>query len=480
MLPLGFAVVAATVALALPAMAGAAPRRPPSVVPPGLNETVETAHFIVHYTTAAGDPNATTAEHAGLLAQAGEQGYAVEVNHWGFPAPLDDGDGKTDIYVFGTEALARRDTGREQTTGYITYSPRAHQVHIPHEYFHLVQFGIYAGEHGWLSESTADWANVSVFANVTRRPFAFRRPDVPLDCTGPATTDCGGDRYGYHGSVFFVLLTERYGGPVLVREIFERAAVLGAGNRQAHSLQAVGDVLAAHGTSIEAAFNEYAVANETGSYSLPGLGKQRPRQASLEYTDVGRAPPLTVSVDHLAVTYIGFEPAGGTCLTAKLRLTVAAPAGVPAAPAFVKAGGGVTPVPPDTPTDIPWSTCRGSGTLVLPNPSTTVDAAAFRIQANVSAPRAPLPRVKLTVAKRVPLGRTLRFRVQSSGGGEFRAVLRSRTVGTAGFLHRGTNRLALRLPRTFKAGRHTLTVTPYSATGAKGKPISRKITFTRG
>jgi hypothetical protein len=445
-------------------------------VPAGLDQTVTTAHFVVHYTSAAGDPNADTAEHAQALADSGEKAYAAEVGQWGFPAPLDDGDGKTDIYVFaGTQGVARSDPGGEQTSGYISYTPTGHPIHIPHEFFHLIQFGIYKYEGGWLAESTADWAALGVAGGSTGTtlPFAFSKPAISLDCLGTEPTDCGGDRYGYRGNIFFEHVSERYGGPGTIREIFERAAVLGAGNKQRHSLQAVGDVLQAHGTSIESAWNQYALAGAAGQYTLPGLSSKRP---ALDHT-IFPGDGDSVAVDHLAVKYVGLNATGDRCAKAKLRLTITLPAGVAAEPAFVADDGTITPA--GAPVDIPWDDCDSAGTLVLPNPSATVDGAQFRIQTAVTfTPTAP-PALKLSLRKAVTLAAgkpRLRFKLKSSSAGVAAIALRLRkTVTARKRLRRGSNAIALKLPRGSKAGTYKLVITPISTSGAKGKPLTRKV-----
>jgi hypothetical protein len=452
------------VLLVVPASAGAAAKRPPTPVPAGIDAVVQTAHFVVHYTTAAG-PSATTAEHAQELADAGERGYAAAVGQYGFPPPLDDGDGKTDIYVYdGGEAFARADVKGEQSTGYITYSPTAHPIHIPHEFFHLVQYGMYTGERGWMNESTADWAAIGTAGGYTAKPFAFRHPEVPLDCTGAAETDCGGDRYGYHAAVFWFSLSERF-GPAVVREVYERAAALGAGNGLSHGLQALGEVLAAHGTSLEQAFGDYAIANQTGAYKLPGLAKERPDPDS-DRAVGAKAADFSVAVDHLAAKYVVLVPRVGRCAGATLQLTVTAPAGGTAA--YVAADGTATRLTSGTPDGVAIGGCD-TGTLVLANGALSGDAAPFAVQARIDQAAAPVP--KLTLERGKLAGRKLRVKFSSTAGGSFRATLGQSTRN--GTLRKGTNRVAIKLPRA--GGTVKLRITPYSSTGERGTPVTRTV-----
>src|SRR4051812_29426209 len=69
-------------------------------VPSNLTQSVVTDHFVVHYTTQAGDPNAVTDAAAQQLARFAERSYGDETGRLGMPPPKDDGDGKTDVYVF--------------------------------------------------------------------------------------------------------------------------------------------------------------------------------------------------------------------------------------------------------------------------------------------------------------------------------------------------------------------------------------------
>jgi len=308
------------------------------------------------------------------------------------------------------------------------------------------------------------------------RPFAYVRPEISLDCVGTMPTDCAGDRYGYHGNVFFELVSERYGGPATIREVFERAGALGAGTHQRHSVQAVSEVLAAHGVSLETAWNEYAASTAAGAYSLPGLATLRPNIVSAIQAGDTLADPVTV--DHLAAKYVGIVASSDVCGKARLKLTVTVPAGVPAVPAFVSAAGKVTPAPANAPVEVPWNACSSTGTVALPNPTTTLDAATYGIETSVTRlPTAP-PVLKLAVPKTVALPKRkpkLRFKLKSSGAGTVALTLSSPVVKARRHVSKGSNRMVLSLPKGFKAGKHTLTVTPISTSGAKGKTLKRTV-----
>ncbi|MEA2167718.1 MAG: hypothetical protein QOF76_1018 [Solirubrobacteraceae bacterium] len=460
--------------LALPAPAHAAPKRPPTRVPAGLDETITTPHFLVHYTTAAGSPSAVTAAHAQELADAGERGYAKEVTEWGFPAPPDDGDGRTDIYVFdGGDAFAVPDSNGDTTTSYISYSPTANQGHIPHEFFHVIQFGFTTHEFGWLVESTADWAAVGTGAGYSSsKPFAYAHPEVPLDCTGPADTDCAGDRYGYHGNVFWESLTERFGAG-LVREVFTRAGELDAPDNTSHALQALGDVLAAHGTTIDRAFGDFAIASWAGTLTLPGLAALRPDLDSDHVAD-NRPEHFTIGVDHLSAKYVQLSSGVERCAKATLHLTATVPAGGTAA---LVDGAEVTPLASGAPLTRTMNGCDNAGTLVLANGSLATDAAPFVIDVQLAQAPAPVPRASIIAVEGARPGHALHLTVRSTAAGEYRLDLGK--MSWNGTLHKGTNHLAARLPRRTKPGRRSLTLTTYSPSGHRGTPVRHAVRIKR-
>src|SRR6187200_1204891 len=102
------AALAATAALAAaPAPAHAA--RNLAGVPSGLTEQAASQNFLVHYTSAPGDPNAITPEAAQGLLVAAERALGDSRSRLDLPPPMDDGDGRADVYVYaGTDQGAER------------------------------------------------------------------------------------------------------------------------------------------------------------------------------------------------------------------------------------------------------------------------------------------------------------------------------------------------------------------------------------
>lgn len=391
---LAIVAVAAALLLQVPAAQAA---RPP--VPAPVSELAG-PHFVIHYTTSGGSPaDRLTPEGAATALANAETAYAWYLSQ-GYPAPLDDGDGKTDVYVFAVPigpAAGRDNEAADQTSGYILLTPAANNVYaVAHELFHVIQFEIFAHS-GFFSESSAEWAGQAVVAagGGAPPPNWFPDPWVSLDCLGSGCGDAAG---GYRGSIFWEYLSERFGTGI-VHESFDREALLGSSDHQAHDLQALGETLAARGTSIAAAFNGYAQAAVAGQITRPGVVPHSPAASRLFYAEqaVDYVPQI-VRVNHLAMRVIAFLGAADEatpCRQATLQLQVDLPPGVPTQPVFV-----ILPpsgYPPATAVyplavsgstasaQIPWATCSAAvGSLALPNASTSADEQAFTVHFGVA------------------------------------------------------------------------------------------------
>src|SRR5215210_416489 len=132
--------------------------------PAGYSDTVTTDHFVVHYTGDIAALDRITAQTASDVAGDAERAYSTLTASYGYPSPLDDGDGKIDIYVLdipNSAILGRAvpEGGGNQLPGYIELNLGEGLVDhvIAHELFHLIQFGIFIPDDGWLMESTAEW-----------------------------------------------------------------------------------------------------------------------------------------------------------------------------------------------------------------------------------------------------------------------------------------------------------------------------------
>jgi len=395
-------VLALTLALPASAQAAFAPR-PPASTPTDLTQTLEGPHFVVHYTSAPGDGNAVADADAQLLLTNAENAYGPDTQLMGTD-PIPDSDGKTDIYVYADSvpALGRAhaDFAGPTSAGWIQIFPVAvkRAETITHEFFHIVQFAIYKLEATWLVEGTARWAthvldnDPGANFSPTHLPEFDQRPQVPLDCPGTTCDPNARDLRGYDRWLFFTYLSDHHGRQI-VGEIFRDAAQLAAasGERQ-HPLQAIDDVLHAHGTSLSDAYTAFAVANMSGGYAEPELKLLTPvPELGVRWLPRHAIPAQTVSVDHLATKYIRyhevFSPRNGNCGSAKLQFTVTLPPGVPTAPAFSAPGGPARPFTISGTTAsaaIPWKSCGlDGGEVALPNGSLASDAQPFTITAKV-------------------------------------------------------------------------------------------------
>jgi hypothetical protein len=448
-------------------------------------------HFQVHY------PASVSAADAQTVAANLETAYSTEVGSWGFAPPVDDGDGMVDVYIQdtgGNLGEASPDHVGPDSSGYIVIDPTAvgNLETEAHELFHVLQYAIDSRGAKFLKEGTAEWAGANVAGGTSWLLSYWGSPDQPLDCAD--TTPCATDGMSYARWIFFDYLSEHY-GPGIVKQILAQASASNAGNDPAKDLQAIDAVLAAHGTNLTQTFNGFTQANAGGSYSFPGLagGQSLPHSSASLYTGVTSAtlPTQTLTIDHLAANYIYFYSgdarfSSAGCGAATLHLSVDMPAGSTSVPSVSDAFGvhPLTVSGSSATADVPWTNCPGSVTaLGIPNP-TDADGQQFVVHASLQitpvkqrAGTAP-PKIRLSlpkVAKVARRVRVLRFNVHSTGRGTLQVLLHSHYVRGSYRLKAGTNRLRLRLPKSFKGGRHELVLTVYSTTGKRGQTIKRHL-----
>ena len=504
---------------------------------PAYPELLTTPHFQIHYTGAGplppGPPTPNperivhqTASDLGALA---EQAYATIVTGWGYPAPLDDGDGKIDVWVqdlaAGTLGSATADGVGNTSTGWIAIDvayATSQQV-IAHELFHLVQFAVWIPADAWLLEGTAEWAG---FAADGYKPLSgtladtLAAPDMSLDCVTDACGDDGYETGGYSRWSFFEYMSERFGA-TFVKDVFARGATLADPAQTGVSLLA--STLESKGKTLGDVFTDYTSAHVAGGYEVTGLKGVPPATYATIPTGTvtGALPIQRVSVNHLAARYLKLTRAGsdtGLCHSATLALTVALPAGIGARPSFYSSslGGGAVPLTINGTTaslSVPWNTCSASpyGYLSLPNPTLTSDAQVFTVSGSLtvdtstvvttSSPPAALftgttvaspttsvaPSIFVYGAQIVRVSaadRMVRLIVFSSGPGLLRAAVGQTDLGTDQ-LRAGNNDVRFRLPPSAVAALRTalriraagsvLTLTSLSTQGAAGTKLARKL-----
>jgi hypothetical protein len=499
-----------------------------------MPETITTAHFKVHFDGAA--PNGIVHQQAGDLAANLERAYEVFTGWWGYPAPRDDGDGKVDVYVqpmagTGALGLAFADSAATQSAGHIWISSDATEMAdtAAHELFHLIQFGIWAPAEPWLLEATAEWAAFrfldfpSTLLDVGGEEYSLQKtlglPDMSLSCSGEA---CGLDDYergGYSRWHFFQWATERY-GPAFVKDVFDTGARLNDPGLRGVDLLI--EALAANGSTLVDAFNEWTVANLTGDYDARGLVGVRAKPYATVLTGAKTAilPTQRVAVNHLAARYLSFQrgdaSSAGPCYAATLTIDVTLPFGLGARPHFAWSAPGSEPVPlvdngGFATISVPWDTCTWEaheGLLSLPNPAWNVDGAVFTVDASITVdtstittatappagpytgPSVPAPTsdeppsialygpevLRVSASKRV-----LRLVVFSSGVGKLAAKLGTVGLGTRR-LRTGNNDLRFTIPKRMLrtlAARRSLTITSLSLSGDVGATVKRRVTLSR-
>lgn len=501
----------------------------------GLPETLTTPHFQIHFT---GDPLAAgpiTHQKAGNLAGNLERAYSTVVSDWGYPAPLNDGDGLIDVYIADLTpievlGLAFPETGAAQTWGYLHMDDGA--TNLPsvamHEFFHLVQYGIWAYMDPYLLEASAEWAGFRFIGFPLAVDLGEPEPVPLLDTVGlpDMSLTCGGDacgttdyeRMGYSRWHFFEYLTERFGGST-VNDLFQQGKTVNDPALLGGDLLA--QMLSAKGVSLADVFHDWTVANMTGTYTATGLKGIKPPAYSTTLTgnSSGTLATQKIPVNHLAARYVAFRRGTGTsdgaCYAATLNVSVTVPSGLGSRPVFNWTAAGSPAIPlalsgTTASLSVPWDTCSwaDAGLVSLPNPSVAVDAALFTVSGSITVdkqtlatstpppagaytgPTVPSPNGEeppsiavygpetLRVSKKK---RVVRIVVFSSGSGKLNAQLGSLSLGTRA-LRTGNNDLRFTLPRSVTrslAATSRLTFTSVATNGTRGATVTRKLVLTK-
>jgi hypothetical protein len=497
--------------------------------PSGYPDTVTSVHFVVHFTGDLLAVDRITAQTAADVAQIAERAYSTLTASYGYPVPLDDGDGKIDIYVLslgnpGLLGLATPEGSGNQLPGYIELSVGGGLTDhvVAHELFHLIQFAIFIPDDGWLMESTAEWMGFRFDGFPTGIGASLGSPDMSLDCIGDM---CGSSEYeisGYSRWSFFEYLSERYGG-MIIKDVFTDGATLG--DPTIPGIQLVADAIAAKGSTLQNVFIDWTVANLNGNYTAPGLKGLLPVSLSETITGTATAslPVQRVAVNHLAARYLAFKRGDGSaseaCYAATLSLSVTYPAVLAAKPYFYWSAAGSTPTAlaagsGSASMSVPWDTCswNDSGYLLIQNPSTTLDAQIFTVTPSITVDKTkpaasanpPKPVSIIGVPVPAPTGevpptltvhapellrvsaktRLLRLIVYSSGDGKLRATLGSIGLGSS-TLRAGNNDLRYVLPASLvkslrtTSSNNTLRLTSLSTQGAQGSTVTRRVTIVK-
>lgn len=523
---LGLAVCVVAGILGAPANA-ARPALPHSLTAPS------TPDVVVHYTSDTLDPAYATFTQASDLAVRLEGIYKKEIGY-GYRQPLDDGDGKIDVYLGAPSLLVLGQAVPDNpagptSSGYILLPTNSLEdtATIAHELFHLIQFAYWVPTlqtDTWLFEGSAEWMGAKVDGFGSADVAGVGPNDLPLDCrenlSDPPYQMCSGDLYverGYSRWPFFQSLAARYGTNFLQDVLTGGAGGLGA-------TAALAGAIGAKGGTLTDVYGDWANQQLAGGYGIASLDALRPTPSTTISTGVNTTdlPSVQVSVDHLATRYVAFTRGDGSgdhpCFAALLTVSVAIQSGVTSRPALWWDAKGSTIVPltgtgSTVSATIPWDTCRWAGQaayLALPNATTAVNAAVFTVTTSLlvdpktpAGPTAPPVQgpvyggVTAVASADTPPGITLfgplllqvsaqspqlRLIVESTGDGKVHAMLGSVDLGSPA-VRAGNNDLRFKLPKSLlsslrikSAAGNVLTLTPLSPSGAvTGTAVTRNV-----
>lgn len=316
---LRFALLAGAVAAVWAPAAGAARNL-------ALPDSVTSSHFQVHFSGAADNPWRINVMQANDIAAWAERAYAAYVS-WGYTAPLDDGDGRSDFYVEempeGTWGGAASDNPTALTSSaYATVNAQVgiDERKIAHLVFHFFQAAGWNPLDSWLREAGAEWAAFRLLGFPLTHysdeadedvPItdSFARTAIPVDCAGEQCGDTIYEQGNYQAWPFFAYLGERYGTQV-VKDVHDRGPVIGDPN--APALDFLEQVLTTKGAQLADVFNDWTVAAMSGNYVAPGLKGTKPQTWTTLATGItaGQIATIKVPVNHLSVRYVGVQRAG--------------------------------------------------------------------------------------------------------------------------------------------------------------------------
>lgn len=304
----------------------------------GPERTLETPHFLIHYTNRGED--ATTLSYAQSVAEAVEYVYAVEITQFGWPAPVPDGpiggDSRMDVYLMnlmgneGDGAMGLTIPGDQYNDNpntperekYATYSMlqidndfaemdgdrlsalELMRVTVAHEFHHAVQNSYDANEPMLMYfEATSVWMEQAVYPKLSSAVYyvdsAYRYPEL---CFGTATDPDGLQMYAEW--MFLQSLADVYGANI-VQELWTNIARL-------NGFAALQQTLAAHNDSIPAALVRYRLRNIVRDYKQAPLFDNSTVWLDDTIARTGEWSPNGDGVQQLGANYIQAAPALGT------------------------------------------------------------------------------------------------------------------------------------------------------------------------
>ncbi len=323
-------------------------------------------HFCIHWVDSGPDaPPSTDDNHNGVpdyveeMSAVFEHVYEIENVQMHWRAPVNDGDGKTDVYIadvgndgiFGYSSPDPNQVGNSQT-GYLVmdndYAQSQYgrysnplppmEVTAAHEYNHILQFGYDILEDTWMLESTAVWMEDKVYNDVNDY-VSYLTPwtamtQVPLTRFNVANSNDPLNIKVYGDVVWNRWLEAHYGADV-IRRAWERSTTVAPASFAPAAYQAA---LAGHGTTFFKAFARFAADTaEWGSpHSTFAEGGTWPQVQRLSGHTLGPSSPgITGHLDHTAYTLVNVTPTGDR----RIKLVAALPRGFAGAFALVASRG---------------------------------------------------------------------------------------------------------------------------------------------
>ncbi len=488
-----------------------------------FDATRQSDHFIVHWTSDWVCTNERIFEpQAGDILAAAESAYAAMVTSWGFQPPYDDGNGKTDIYVYAVKDDAGDPVDIAYGAGWfsIPESNATDRMIIASGVFSDVAWAYSDWSQTWFKFGSALWAGLRADDWKDEELSWLEVPEIALDCYGAPCDEALAKNTGSARWPFFVYLQDRFGDNA-VRQVWEKVEARAVGAPD--GVGALEDYLDDKGSTLTDFFNDFAGTVAAGGLSAPPLKDKRPTTAGSITTGGAAAtlPPVKLAVNHLAARFVAVVPGTGKleiCHPATLTVTVDLPTGVASKPkwAYTGPGGGLAAfsVSGSKATySTTWDTCTWKdgrkGIISLPHPGTSGDGKEFKVTATLSAintsvvlsPDAPAqvddPRPSVATPDagppllslhapaviRVAKSRRLSLHLYASNEGLVRLRLDGRDLGSVA-VRAGQNVFRVKLPQLKKpsrrvAERSSLSITALSESGQTGATISRRLVIAR-
>ncbi len=226
-------------------------------------------HFRIHYDTSgqhavapADADGDKVPDYVQEVAATFDAAWALQIENLRYRVPLDDGDGRFDVYIqqLGTRGVYGQtwpeELGNPVTAAYLTvdndYTDRIYatrgldglHVTVAHEFFHAVQFAYNARDLTWWHEATATWMEDVAYDDVNDyfqyTSFVLEAPAVSLDWQ-PSLAD--GHQYG---ACVYVHYLDQTFGRKSVRQTWEG---LGEGNSTGYDIRKLDPVMPTGGFS---------------------------------------------------------------------------------------------------------------------------------------------------------------------------------------------------------------------------------------